>query len=373
MLRHRAARQICRNTPGRVVPNINLLVMPINKRSNDMKASESILDAIGHTPLVKINRLLGEGHVANIYAKLEFMNPGGSIKDRLVKHLVKRMQESGELTQDSVLVENSSGNTGAALSMVAAAHGLRCIVTIPDKMSREKISRMRAYGTQVVVAPTAVDAADPRSYYSVARQIASTTPHAIYPDQYNNPLNAEAHYMSTGPEIWEQTEGEIDVLVSGIGTGGTISGIGRYLKERNPNVQIIGVDPIGSVFYEYFHHRRLSTPHTYQVEGIGEDYLVKAVDFSVIDDIVQVDDRESFVMARRLVREEGILCGGSSGSAMSVATRISARYPGKNIVVILPDSGNMYLSKFLDDDWMRANGYAVDTDHRTRATDEVAA
>ncbi|WP_186063374.1 PLP-dependent cysteine synthase family protein [Burkholderia gladioli] len=336
-----------------------------------MKAFDSVLDAVGHTPLVRIRRVVEAGQTARLFAKLEFMNPGGSIKDRLVRHLIRHMEASGELSARSVLVENSSGNTGAALSMAAAAHGLRCIVTIPDKMSREKISRMRAYGTEVVVAPTAVAAEDPRSYYSVARQLADTTPDAIYPDQYNNPLNAEAHYASTGPEIWEQTEGEIDVLVAGIGTGGTISGIGRYLKERKPEVQVIGVDPIGSIFHDYFHHRRMSTPHTYQVEGIGEDYLVKAVDFDVIDDIVQVDDQESFLMARRLVREEGILCGGSSGSAMSVASRISARFPGRNIVVILPDSGNMYLSKFLDDDWMRANGYPVEA--LRHASDEVPA
>jgi cystathionine beta-synthase len=323
-----------------------------------MKAINSILDAIGGTPLLKVRRVVDDACSAKIFAKLEFLNPGGSIKDRMVKYLMERMEEEGVLNRDSVLIENSSGNTGAALSMAAATRGLRCVITIPDKMSHEKISRMRAYGTEVVVAPTAVDADDPRSYYSMARHLAAITPGSIYPDQYNNPLNAEAHYVCTGPEIWEQSEGEIDVLVCGIGTGGTISGVGRYLKERKPDVQVIGVDPIGSIFYEYFHHQRISKPHVYQVEGIGEDYLVKAVDFTVIDDIIQVDDRESFQVARRLVREEGIFCGGSSGSAMSAALKIAHRYPGKNIVVILPDSGNMYLSKFLDDEWMIANGHA---------------
>jgi len=321
-----------------------------------MKICESIIDAIGHTPMVRLNRMAADCP-ANLFAKLEFMNPGGSVKDRLVKYLIAEMERSGELTEHSVLVENSSGNTGAALSMIAAVRGLRCIVTIPDKMSREKISRMRAFGTEVVVAPTAVDADDPRSYYSMARSIAESIPDAIYPDQYNNPLNALAHYTSTGPEIWEQTDGKVDVFVCGMGTGGTISGVGRYLKGKNPAVQVIGADPYGSVFYDYFHHGRLSKPHTYQVEGIGEDYLVKALDYSVIDDMVQVGDADSFACARRLVREEGILCGGSSGSALWVAQQIAPRFPGKNIVVLLPDSGNMYLSKFLDDDWMRSHGH----------------
>lgn len=324
-----------------------------------MKACETVMDAIGNTPLVRLNRV-GDGCSARLYAKLEFMNPGGSVKDRLVKHLMTQMIECGDLREDSVLVENSSGNTGAALGMAAAVHGLRCIVTIPDKMSTEKISRLKALGAEVLVAPTDVAADDPRSYYSVARRVAETLPNAVYPDQYNNPLNAEAHYVSTGPEIWEQCLGEIDVFVSGIGTGGTISGVGRYLKEKNPKIQVIGADPIGSVFHDYFHHRRLGQPHTYKVEGIGEDYLVKAVDFSVIDDIVQVNDAESFRAARRLVREEGVLCGGSSGSALAATLKIAQRFPGKNIVMLFPDSANMYLSKFLDDEWMHTNGFALD-------------
>jgi cystathionine beta-synthase len=317
------------------------------------------MDAIGNTPLVRVAKR-EEACPANIFAKLEFMNPGGSVKDRLVKYLVSRMAQDGSLTQRSVLVENSSGNTGAALSMAAAARGLRCVITIPDKMSREKISRMRAFGTEVVIAPTDVDADDARSYYSVARSLATDIPNAIYPDQYNNPLNAQAHYESTGPEIWEQTGGAIDAFVCGIGTGGTISGVGRFLKQKNPAIQVIGADPVGSVFHEYFHHGRLSKPHVYQVEGIGEDYLVKAVDFSVIDDIVQVNDRESFAAARRLVREDGIFCGGSSGSAMCAALKVAPQLAGKNVIVLLPDSGNMYLSKFLDDDWMLANGHLVE-------------
>jgi cystathionine beta-synthase len=320
------------------------------------KCLGSILDAIGDTPLVRVQRVAA-GLGANLFAKLEFMNPGGSVKDRMVKHVIETLDARGELGPDSVLVENSSGNTGAALSMIAAVRQLDCVVTIPDKMSQEKINRMRAFGARVVVAPTAVPAESPESYYSVARRIATETPGAIYPDQYNNPLNAEAHYLYTGPEIWDQMDGQIDVFISGIGTGGTISGVGRYLKEKNPAIQVIAADPEGSIFYDYFHSGTLTTPNTYAVEGIGEDYIVSAIDFSVIDDIVRVNDRDSFVMARRLVREEGILCGGSSGSAMWVAFQVAERFPGKNIVILLPDSGSMYLSKFLDDDWMVQRGF----------------
>jgi cystathionine beta-synthase len=331
-----------------------------------MKVHESVLDAVGNTPMVRLRRA-SEASGANLYAKLEFMNPGGSVKDRLVKYLLSEMERAGDLNERSVLVENSSGNTGAALSMAAAVKGLRCVITIPDKMSREKIARMRAFGTEVVVAPTAVAADDPKSYYSVAKALANSIPNAIYPDQYNNPLNAHAHYRSTGPEIWDQMDGNIDVFVCGIGTGGTISGVGKYLKERNRDIQIIGADPVGSVFYDYFHRKKLCTPHTYQVEGIGEDYLVKAIDYSVIDDMVQVNDQESFSTARQLVRDEGVFGGGSSGSALFVAKKIALHHPGKNIVILLPDSGNMYLSKFLDDDWMRQAGYSIETCQSTLA------
>lgn len=325
-----------------------------------MKICESILDAVGNTPMLRL-RGASSACGANVFAKLEYMNPGGSVKDRMVRYLLSEMERKGELHADTVLIENSSGNTGAALSMASAVKNLRCIVTIPDKMSREKISRMQAYGTEVMVAPTAVDADDPRSYYSVARRLAETIEGAVYPDQYNNPLNAQAHYASTGPEIWEQMDGNIDVFVSGIGTGGTISGVGRFLKEKNPAIKVIAADPIGSVFHDYFYHKKLCTPHTYKVEGIGEDYLVKAIDFSVIDDIVQINDEESFLHARRLAREEGVLSGGSSGSALAALHKIAGRFPGKNVVVLLPDSGNMYLSKFLDDEWMVQNGYLEKT------------
>lgn len=323
-----------------------------------MKIFNSIRETIGNTPIVRVSKN-DQLCKANIYAKLEFMNPGGSIKDRLVQYLLLKMENEGRINSNTTIVENSSGNTGAAWSMMCASCGIKCIITMPDKMSDEKIFRMKSYGTQVLIAPTSVAADSPHSYYSLAKNISQKTPDSIYPDQYNNPLNAEAHYKLTAPEIWEQTEGNIDVFVCGIGTGGTISGIGRFLKEKNPEIKIIGVDPIGSIFYDYFYYDKIPESNQYYVEGIGEDYLVKAVDFSVIDEIVRVSDSDSFRAARKLIREEGIFCGGSSGSALYAALKVSDEYKDKNILVLFPDSGNMYLSKFLNDDWMINNGFEL--------------
>jgi len=317
-----------------------------------MQIYNSILETIGNTPIVRINRIAGKDY--NIYGKLEFFNPGGSIKDRMALYIMENAEKSGDLRDR--IVENSSGNTGAAIAMISAVKGKRAIITIPDKMSNEKINLMRAFGAEVIITKTDVPYDSPESYYSKAKKISEDTG-AYYPDQYNNPMNIRCHYETTGPEIWKQMDGNIDVLVAGIGTGGTISGIGRFLKEKNPDVKIIGVDPEGSVFYNYFKEGKIIEPHVYKVEGIGEDYLVKAVDFSVIDDIVQVNDRESFLMTRRLAREEGIFAGGSSGSAMVAAMKIAPEYRGKNIVVIFPDSGYRYLSKIYSDEWMLSNNF----------------
>lgn len=314
-----------------------------------MKVYDSILDLVGNTPIVRLRRIPEKGD--NIFAKLEFFNPGGSIKDRMALYIVDK-----GIGSRKEIVENSSGNTGAALALIGAVRGLNVTITIPDKMSNEKINLMKAYGAKVIVTPTDVPYDSPLSYYSVARRIAEEQG-AFYPDQYNNPDNIQCHYETTGPEIWEQMEGEIDILVAGIGTGGTISGTGKYLKEKNPEIKVIGVDPEGSVFYNYFKEGKLVKPHVYKVEGIGEDYLVKAVDFSVIDDIVQVSDKESFIMARRLTREEGIFAGGSSGSAMFAAMKVARENKGKKILVIFPDSGYRYLSKFYDDRWMIENHF----------------
>ena len=322
-----------------------------------MEINQNTLDTIGNTPLVRLNKV-AQGVVPNIYAKLEYMNPSGSVKDRMAKFMVEDAEKRGHLKPGGTIVENSSGNTGSALAMIAAIKGYRCIITMPDKMSNEKANLMRAFGAEVVVTPTDVPPDSPESYYSVARRIASETPDSWYPDQYNNPQNIEAHYRSTGPELWRQTDGTIDALVCGIGTGGTLSGAGRYLKEKKPEINIVAIDPKGSVFFDYFKTRELSQPHVYKVEGIGEDYLVKAVDFSIIDEMVQVNDRDSFLMGLRLCREEGLFGGGSSGSAVWAALEYGrTRSEPENIVVVLPDSGSRYLSKMYNESWMKECGF----------------
>ncbi len=322
-----------------------------------MKPVRNILDTVGNTPLVRLAHVT-RGIKPALWAKLEFLNPSGSVKDRMALYMVEDAERRGILKPGGTIVEGSSGNTGAALAMIAAVKGYRCIITMPDKMSDEKKNLMKALGAEVIVTPTDVPADSPQSYYSVARRIASETPDAWYPDQYNNPKNIEAHYHTTGPEIWHQTEGQIDYLVAGIGTGGTLSGAARYLKERKPDIKIVAVDPEGSVFFGYFKTGKLPRPRVYKVEGIGEDYLVKAVDFSLIDDIIQVNDKDSFLMARRLAREEGMFAGGSSGSAVWAALKLGAGLEvDQNVVVILPDSGDRYLSKIYNDPWMKRNGF----------------
>ena len=322
-----------------------------------MKHFNNALETIGHTPLVALQKIQRDTK-ARIMAKLEFLNPAGSVKDRMALYMIEDAEKRGLLRSGGTIVENSSGNTGAALAMIAAFKGYKCIITMPDKMSDEKKNLMQAFGAKVVVTPTDVPADSPESYYSVARRIAKETPNSFYPDQYNNPKNIDAHYETTGPEIWDQTDGNIDIFVSGIGTGGTLSGVGRFLKKQNSKIQIIAVDPVGSVFYDYYKTGKLPEPHVYKVEGIGEDYLVKAVDFGVIDDMLQVNDKDSFLMARRLTREEGIFAGGSSGSAVWAALEVAKKLEEpKNIVVILPDSGTRYLSKIFNDAWMKEQGF----------------
>lgn len=317
----------------------------------------TVLDLIGNTPIVQLKKI-PENIKPSLYVKLEYLNPSGSVKDRMARYMIECAEKEGQLIPGGVIVENSSGNTGSALAMIAAIKGYQCIITMPDKMSNEKKHLMQAFGAKVIVTPTDVPAESEESYYSVAKKIATLTPNAYYPDQYNNPKNIEAHYKSTGPEIWAQMEGKIDVLIAGIGTGGTLSGAGRFLKEKNPNIKIIAVDPIGSVFYDYFKNKKLIKPTVYKVEGIGEDHLVKALDYSVIDDMIQVNDKDSFLMTRRLTKEEGLFAGGSSGSAVHAALEFAKQITSSlNIVVILPDCGNRYLSKCFNNDWMKQQGY----------------
>jgi cystathionine beta-synthase len=322
-------------------------------------AVQWIVDAVGHTPIVKLNRV-AEGVAADLYAKCEYLNPGGSHKDRVAANMLKRAEEGG-LKAGGTIIEATSGNTGASLALLASVKGYKCIFVMPDKMSQEKIDSLRAFGARVVVCPTAVEPDDPRSYYAVAKRLAEETPNSFYANQYHNPANPEAHYLSTGPEIWEQCGEELDAFVTGMGTGGTISGIGKYLKEKKPSIQIVGVDPVGSLYYDFVKTGRLTKPFSYKVEGIGEDFLPSTMDLNILDDIVRVDDKECFLMARDLVRLEGLYVGGSAGAVVSGALKYAAKTNLKqNILVLLPDAAHKYLSKIFIDIWMRENVFLVD-------------
>ena len=318
---------------------------------------KNILEAVGHTPLVRLNRLT-TGFEAEVYVKADYMNPGGSVKDRIGIWMIDEAERRGLLKPGGTIIEGTSGNTGIGLALVGAVRGYKLVFTITDKQSKEKVDLLKALGAEVIVCPTAVEPDDPRSYYSVAKKLAKEIPNSFYPNQYENPMNPEAHYQTTGPEIWEDSEGKITHFICGMGTGGTISGVGRYLKEKNPNVKIIGVDPIGSLYYEYAKTGKIGKAKTYVVEGIGEDIFPATMNFKILDDVVQVNDQECFIWARRLVKQEGVFTGGSGGGCVSGALRVAKTLPkGSFVVAFLPDTGMRYLSKVFSDEWMRERGY----------------
>lgn len=337
------------HTPSIAVAELDRSASPPEQRLPELRAN--VIEAIGWTPLVRLNSVT-RGIRTPIAAKLEMLNPGGSVKDRIGIRMVREAESRGWLLPGGTIVEPTSGNTGVGLAMAAAVSGYHCIFVMPDKVSQEKVALLRAYGAEVVTTPTAVERDSPESYYSVADRLTREIPGAFQPNQYFNPMNPRTHYESTGPEIWEQTGGRITHFVAGVGTGGTISGIGRYLKDQNPHVTVIGVDPEGSIY---------TSPvlHTYKVEGVGEDFWPGTFDRTVVDEWIQVSDRDALVTGRSVTREEGILIGGSGGMAVWAALQVAKRIddPSALMVVLLPDSGRGYLSKMYNDDWMRENGF----------------
>ena len=320
-----------------------------------MKYAKTLLNVVGNTPLVKLNKI-AHGLKPLILAKLEYLNPGGSMKDRIGVTMIEEAEKRGLLKKGGTIVEPTSGNTGAGLAIVAAIKGYKTVFTMSEKMSMEKEQILKAYGAEVIRCPANVEAEDPRHYINVAKRIAKER-HAYFPNQYYNQANPLAHYQTTGPEIWRDTDGKVTHLVVPVGTGGTISGTAKYLKEQNPNITVIGVDPVGSLLSHYFYHTK-GEAHSYKVEGPGEDFMPGALDMNVIDQMVIVSDKDSFITARSLVRKEGILAGGSSGLAVFAALKV-ARTLSKDaiMIVILPDSGRSYVSKFYNDEWMKKEDF----------------
>jgi cystathionine beta-synthase len=330
---------------------------------------ENVLELIGWTPMIRLGRVTG-GIRTPVYAKAEIFNPGGSVKDRIGMPIIERAEREGRLKPGGTIVEGTSGNTGIGLAIAAAFKGYRCIFTMPDKMSQEKVRLLKAFGAEVIITPTAVPPDHPDNYVMMAKRIAKETPNAVLADQFYNDANPQAHYETTGPEIWEQTEGKVTHFVFGAGTGGTLTGVGRYLKEKNPSVEIVAGDPVGSILAEMWRTKGGTKPEgvPYKVEGIGQDKIPGTLDMGLIDDFMTVSDKEAFAMARRLTREEGLFVGGSSGLVTHVGLHIARRIDNPNacVVVMLPDTGERYLSKLYNDEWMREN-QLLDADRTTLA------
>ncbi len=314
---------------------------------------ESILDAIGNTPLVRLNHITA-GLKPAVYAKLEFLNPSGSIKDRVARHMILKAEKDGRIKLGDTIIENSSGNMAMGLALVAIQRGYKLKVVVRDTIAKEKLSQLLALGVDVVKADTSLPPEHPDSYNNITPRLAKELNHCYFPDQHNNRENNEAHYHTTGPEIWEQMEGKIDYLVAGMGTGGTMGGIGKFLKEKDPKIKTLAVDIEGSVYTEYFRTKRMVKPAPYLMEGLGDEFIVGCADFSVVDDIVQVSDKNAITLARQVARDEGLLVGGSSGAAIWAVLNLAQRLPeGARIVTIFPDGASRYLSTYFNDDWMR--------------------
>jgi cystathionine beta-synthase len=315
---------------------------------------DSILDAVGNTPLVRLNKITASLK-PTVYAKLEFLNPMGSIKDRIARHMIAKAEAEGRIHKGQLIIENSSGNTAMGLALVAIQKGYRLKVVVRDSLTREKMNQLKALGVDIQTVDSTLPPDHPDSYNQITPRLAAETPGCYFPDQHRNRENNQSHYLSTGPEIWEQMAGKIDVIVAGMGTGGTIGGTAQYLKEQDPKIRVVAVDPIGSIFYDYFYQHPHPQSAPYYIEGLGDEFPIETADFSVIDEIVRVSDRDAFHMTRRLVREEAVMAGGSSGAALCGVFQVAADMPqGSRIVTIFPDSASRYLSTLFNDEWMKA-------------------
>ncbi len=320
------------------------------------KYYEDILEGIGNTPLIKLNRIT-KGLKADIFAKLEFLNPMGSVKDRIAMHMIEKAEQDGRIKPGDTIVDNSSGNTALALAMVCALKGYRVKMVVRDNLSSEKIKFLKAFNVELVMVDHTLPPESPDSYNNIAPRIAAETPNGYYFDQHNNRENNEAHYRTTGPEIWEQMEGRIDYFVAGIGTGGTISGVAKYIKEKDSRIKVVGIDPVGSVLHDYFHSKEPVKASPYLLEGLGDEFLIKCVDFSLIDDIYKISDKEAFLSARKLADQEGILAGGSSGAAIWASLKLAQEIDGPaRIVTIFADAATRYLSSIYNDEWLKEKG-----------------